>query len=459
MTEIAIVGTGPAGVRAAEILVQAGLRPTVVDEGPDSGGQVYRRPPEPLRLEPRSLHGYDAGRAVALHETFDSLRPHIDHLPATLVWSASSGELELLTGSRRRRLRWDRLILATGAMDRIIPFEGWTLPGVYTLGGAQVALKHQACTVGSRPIFLGTGPLLYLVAWQYAAAGVQPAAVLDTAPPAARRRSLLGLMRGGRNFAKGVRLVVGLRARGVALATGVRPLAAIGGPDGTVRELVWRDPRGALRRTGCDAVAVGFGLSSETRLADLCGLPFAFHAGQRQWLPICDEQGRSAAPGVYLAGDGAGIDGAAAAELSGARAAHALLHDLGHAGSGKTASALGHRLSSLARFREVLDSKAFPFPAALATAAADELVICRCEGVTAGVLRDAAQRLGASEINRAKAFTRIGMGPCQGRVCGPAAAEILAAALGVPLEAIGRLRGQAPVKPVPLAAFLEEAGL
>ena len=77
--------------------------------------------------------------------------------------------------------------------------------------------------------------------------------------------------------------------------------------------------------------------------------------------------------------------------------------------------------------------------------------MCRCEAITAGELRRSAKDLGAPEVNRAKAFSRVGMGRCQGRYCGLAGAEIMAAALGVPLDAVGRLRGQAPVKPLPLA--------
>jgi bacterioferritin-associated ferredoxin len=110
--------------------------------------------------------------------------------------------------------------------------------------------------------------------------------------------------------------------------------------------------------------------------------------------------------------------------------------------------------SSLARRRRFAQglARAFPFAADLAAGLADEVVLCRCEGVTAGELRAVARARGAPEINRAKALCRVGMGRCQGRVCGPAAAEVLAAARGVPVEAVGRLRSQAPVKPVPLGA-------
>lgn len=457
MPDVVIVGAGPAGVRAAETLLKAGLRPTVVDEAPQSGGQIFRRPPPAIMRSPKALYGFEKRRARALHDAFDALRHRIDYWPDASVWDVSGNDLHILARSRPVTLHWDRLILATGAMDRVIPFPGWTLPGIYTLGGAQVALKHQACAVGTRPVFLGTGPLLYLVAFQYAAAGVIPAAVLDTASASARRRAVPGLLRGGRTFLKGLYYVGRLRTLGIPLLSGVRPIAAEAGADGAVSGIAWRDCRGRHRRTVCDAVAFGFGLKSETQLADLCGVPFVFDRGQRQWIPVQDSHGRTPVEGVYLAGDGAGINGAAAAEIGGARAAHALLHDLGHAGHEASAAALTRRLARYERFRSVLDELAFPYPADLAAAAANELMVCRCEGVTAGEVRDAALSLEVVEINRVKALTRVGMGRCQGRICGIAATEILADVLGIPLEAAGRLRGQAPVKPVPLASFLDRA--
>jgi NAD(P)H-nitrite reductase large subunit len=112
------------------------------------------------------------------------------------------------------------------------------------------------------------------------------------------------------------------------------------------------------------------------------------------------------------------------------------------------------RLARIRRFRRGL-AHAFPLPDGLAASLPDAELVCRCEGVTAGALRRAVRELDAPEVNRAKAFCRVGMGRCQGRVCGLAAAEIVADARRVPLHEAGRLRGQAPVKPVPIAALAQ----
>ncbi len=213
---------------------------------------------------------------------------------------------------------------------------------------------------------------------------------------------------------------------------------------------------GATRRFDCDAVALGYHLRPETQLADLARCDFRFDAATRQWLPVIDADGRSSVAGVYLAGDGARLLGADGAEAAGRLAALAALADAG---------CLCRRRKSrgCARFWRAWIAfgwawpKRFPGRAAAAAQLPDDAIVCRCESINAGELRHVARDKGASEINRAKAFSRVGMGRCQGRYCGHAAAEIVAAAAGLPLERVGRLRGQAPVKPLPIATETVDA--
>ena len=453
---VMVVGAGPAGVRAVERLVAAGIAPVWIDEAPDGGGRIYQRPPAALRRDARMLYGFEAKRASALHAALDALKPRCDWRPDTLVWHIRPGarRMHLLRAGVQEEIGYDAAILCTGAMDRVIPVPGWTLPGVTTLGGAQIALKAQGCGIGRRVAFLGTGPLLWLVAYQYAQAGAEVAAVLDTTPFATKARAAPGLLLGGATFAKGVYYTAWLRRRGIRIAEGVTPLAIEGGPDG-VAGIAWRDASGAEHRLACDAVGMGWGLKPEAQLADLASVPFRHDALQANWVPDRDGAGRTKVPGIYLAGDGAGIGGAEVAELAGARAALALLEDAGQRPDPLDAVLLDRRLARLARFRAALE-RAFPFPAHLARGMADDTLVCRCEALTAGELRATAREDAATgparEMNRAKAITRIGMGRCQGRVCAAAAAEILAAELGCGVAAIGRLRGQPPVKPIPMVA-------
>jgi len=448
-----IVGAGPAGMRAAEQLVAAGQRPVVIDEAQRFGGQIYRQPPAVMQRERRDLYGFEVGRAAAVLDRFESLLPHIDYRPNTLVWQVEANTLQLLHAGRTHALAFDALILATGATDRVLPFPGWTLPGVTTLGAAQVALKYQGCLIGPRVVFAGTGPLLYLVAWQYASHGGQVAAVLDSAPASARLRAAPRMLARPAVATKGAYFLARLRLAGVPLRSGVTLLQAEGNE--RVTALTWR-ANGATHTTACDAIGVGHGLRAETQLADLAGCAFDYDAIDQAWLPTRGAAGRSSVRGVYLAGDGAGILGADAAELSGARAALAALEDLVQPTAMGRAAQIERETTAHITFRRGLET-AFALPTRWAAEAPDDLIVCRCEEITAGELRACVRDTGARELNRLKALTRIGMGRCQGRMCAPAAARLLADAAGCELKEVGRLRGQAPIKPLPISLLHDRA--
>lgn len=443
---ILVVGAGPAGVRAAETLVAHGLRPIVIDEAPRSGGQVYRQQPPGFRRPSKTLYGFEAKKASAVHGSFAALQGKIDHRPETVVWNIENRTAYTLGPEGVERIPYDSLLLATGAMDRIVPFPGWTTPGVFTLGGSQVALKAQGCAIGKRVVFLGTGPLLYLVSYQYAHAGAEVAAALDTARLADALPVIPGLLAGRGTFLKGLWYQNWLRLKGIPLARGITPVAVE--RDGRVEAVRYRTAGGRERHVACDALAFGWGVKSECQLAELAGAEMAFDPLARQWLPTVDTDGRATTKGLYLAGDGASVMGADAAELRGELAALALLEDRGIAVPKRRQKKLRAVLRRLMRFRAALEH-ALPFPDGLAPSLPDDTIVCRCEIIRAGDIR-AGHALSPQEINRAKAFTRIGMGRCQGRVCGIAAAQILAYELGVPLAEVGRLRGQAPIKPLPI---------
>lgn len=449
MADIVIVGAGPAGIGAAEVLCAEGLKPIVIDEGTRAGGQGYRRPAENLALDMNRLMGSEATKYASLHRRFQTLLPRIDYRPGTLVWAIDGNTLHLLRDGRAETLAFDKLLIATGAMDRIAPLPGWTLPGVFTLGGAQAVLKDQGCLIGNRVAFLGSSPLLALAAKQYRDMGAEIAVIADTTPFAAKAAATPALLRAPRTLFRGLWYMGASLRAGTGMLHGVTPVAVEGSTH--VEALVLRDARGRERRFACDAVALGYGLKPETQLADLAGAAFAYDADFRLFLPRIDGMGR-ARPGLYLAGDGVRIGGADAAEASGALAAHAIIADLGRAQDIEATRGLARQVQRLRGFQRGL-ARAFAWPKTQIAALPDAVMLCRCENVTVGEVRAAmAKELGPVEVNRVKAMTRCGMGRCQGRVCGPALQEIVAARAGGDGAAAGRLRGQAPVKPIALAA-------
>ncbi len=455
---IVVVGAGPAGVRAAQALVEAGIRPVLIDEGQRDGGQIYRRQPEGFTRGYAKLYGSEADKAQALHRDFDALRAQLDYRPRALAWNLSPGLLHVVQDGQGQHLPFDALLLCSGASDRLMPVPGWNLAGCYSLGAAQIALKSQACAIGSQVVFLGSGPLLYLVASQYVAAGANVVAVLDTAPARPSLAALRGLASRPLLALRGLGLMRGLRRAGVALRKAVQPLRIEGTPDDGVHAVVVRSARGE-ERFACDAVGMGWHLRSEAQLADLGRCAFRFDPPSRQWLPETDEDGRASVPGLYLAGDGVRILGADGAEAAGRLAALAALADLDLPGARARhvdqAPALRATLAKMARFQSGLGA-AFPWPHAHAARLSDDTVVCRCEVITAGELRACVNGKDAQEVNRAKAFSRVGMGRCQGRYCGHAAAEIIAAAADVPIETVGRIRTQAPVKPLQMNVLQAE---
>ncbi|WP_409523938.1 NAD(P)/FAD-dependent oxidoreductase [Nitrincola sp. MINF-07-Sa-05] len=447
---IIIVGAGPSGVRCAQTLVAAGLRPTVVDENRRDGGQIYRRQPENFTRPYTKLYGTEASRAQSLHESFDALRDKIDYLPETLAWNIFDKKLHVVRDEVSSALPYDALIICSGATDRLMPVKGWHFAGTYSLGASQIALKAQACAIGHQIVFLGTGPLLYLVASQYLKAGANVAAVLDTSPLMRRVMALPKLLARPSVLLKGLGLVASIKRAGVPVLTGITPVEIKGESENGVQSVLIRDSRGNERSFECDAVAMGYHLRPETQLADLARCTFRFEQETRQWLPEVGEDGRTSVPGVYLAGDGMRVLGADAAEIGGRLAAMAVLKDLRLKVSDKELQGLRAEQASMERFRQGL-AQAFPWPVEQAAQLPDDAIVCRCEAITAGELRRVVCGMGAQEANRAKAFSRVGMGRCQGRYCGHAGAEVIAHAVGVPVEQVGRLRGQAPVKPLSIA--------
>ena len=294
-------------MRCADALARAGLRPIVFDEAERPGGQIYRQPPAGGARESSAIYGFEAKKAEAIHRVlrdaggaressaiygFDAKKAEaihrvlreaggpIDYRPRTLVWNVFGRRLDLLAPEGQREQPFDRLVLATGAIDRVLPFPGWTLPGVFTLGGAQIALKAQGVAIGRRVALVGAGPLLPLVAHQYAKAGLDVVAALDATTFAAKLAQVSGLLASADTFAKGLWYTARNRLRGLDVRYGIRSLRVEGSD--RVEALVWREPSGEERRVECDAVGASFGLRPEAQLADLAGCRFAFAADARR---------------------------------------------------------------------------------------------------------------------------------------------------------------------------------
>ncbi|MFD6228764.1 NAD(P)/FAD-dependent oxidoreductase [Streptomyces sp. NPDC060232] len=450
--DLAVVGAGPAGLAAAVTAAGLGLRVALLDAGDRPGGQFYRHPAPGLgAARPEALHhGWAefATREAALRAHESAGR--ITYLPSHQVWTVVPGDaprageghaapatqwtLHAVAGhapaERAAAVTARAVLIATGAYERQLPFPGWTLPAVVGAGGAQAMLKGGLVLPGRRVVVAGSGPLLLAVAGSLAAAGATVPAVVEAAAYTAYAGRLPALLRnpgklveaagyGGALARHHVRL---LTRHAVTEAHGTDRVEAV-----TVARLDrdWRPLPGTARRIPCDALAVGHGLVPQLELAT--GLGCATRPGSDGTVALeVDALQRTSVPGVWSAGETGGIGGAQLALTEGELAAHSVADAL-HPGK---AAPRGGRVARLARRRARLRAFADAMAAAHRPGDGwtgwlrDDAVVCRCEEVPAGRIREAAGDLGARDARTVKLLTRAGMGWCQGRMCAPAVAAL-----------------------------------
>lgn len=438
--DLAVIGAGPAGMAAAVEARAHGLSVLVVDENPAPGGQVFRAA-EAAAADPALAA--DLAPGLGLIAAFRA--SGADHRRATTLWhlDPEEGALSLATATQATEARVRRILLATGAQERPVPIPGWTLPGVMGAGAAQIMLKTTGAVPAGATVLAGQGPLVWLLAVQLARAGAPPL-VLETRATSvavALAKAGGGLIGGRGLLVKGLSLMLEARRRGVRVIPGVRNLRAEGA--GRIERVAW-DGGSAP----CDTLLLHEGVIPATHVSRAIGLDHAWDAAQRCWRPVADAFGATSHPAVAVAGDGAGIGGWEAAAAAGRLAALDAARRLGalpeDGFAARIAAPLAARRAALA-LRPFLDALYAPSAAILAPGEAT--IACRCEEVTAGAIRRAAA-LGATGPNQLKAYLRCGMGPCQGRLCAPTVAALIAEARGLAPDQVPPLRPRAPYKPI-----------
>jgi len=458
--DLLIVGAGPAGMSAALRACRLGLSVLVVDDQPAPGGQIWRAVETRACTRTGQLLGeeYTAGLqlARAFHESGALYEPR------TQVWQIEPGWQVFMSRDQQAQcVQAANVVLATGAQERPAPFPGWTLPGVLPVGAAQILLK-TAREIPKGPVWVaGSGPLVLLYMVQLLRAGGTIAGWLDTAPSGGWSRALPHLaaaMRAWKDILKGVRWMRELRRAGFPIVRGVTQLRGEGSD--RLEHVVYRTADGQSQRVAVDLLLVHEGVVPSIHMTQALGCAHEWRADQRCLAPSVDEWGQTSKPGIFVAGDGAGIGGARAACTRGELAAVGAALRAGKLNEDEArriASPLRRTLADQLSIRPMLDAL-YP-PRAELFEPVDETVVCRCEELTAGQIR-AAARIGQPGPNQIKAFTRAGMGPCQGRQCGYTVAHILAGAHGKGVEQIGFYRIRPPLKPLTLGelASLDTGG-
>lgn len=433
--DLAIVGAGPAGLAAGVEAARHGLRSLVLDENQAAGGRIWQA------LEARGAADPDEQAGLALIRAFAASGTEVQYDAS--VWGIEpDGTVYWTSGGVARSVRAARIILATGTTERPMPIPGWTLPGVMTVGAAQIGLKTGGLVPGGDVWIAGQGPLTLLYAAQAIRAGGKLAGILDLSDPKARWGALRYLPAAIADIRKGLGWLWELRRAGVPIlcAADVRAEG-----NGTLQRVSFRAD-GRARTEAADTLLLHDGVIPSIQITRALGCDHVWDQGQRCWRPRTDDWGETSIPGVAVAGDGAGIGGASAAVASGQIAALGCARALGRidaATRDRDAAPVRARHAAALASRPFIDAL---FPP-LAVRPDDAVLICRCEEVSAGQIRQAAA-LGCQGLNQLKAFTRCGMGPCQGRMCGPSVAAILAEARGLHPRQVEPYRTRFPARPL-----------
>lgn len=388
--DVLVVGAGPAGLAAARAAASHGARVGLIDAQARPGGQVWRH--DIRRTAPRA-----ARQAMAALARVEWLARHS-------VVAAEPQALRVEQPDGARLFRYDALVLATGARELLLPFPGWTLPGVTGAGGLQALAKQGWPVAGKRVLVSGSGPLLLAAAASLRAHGAQLLGIHEQAPTATVHAFARQLLHWPARAAQ----AIGLRARlaGVAYRCGSFVRRADG--DGHLQSVEVEGPDG-VQRIECDLLATGYGLVPNIELAHLLGCALDAHGAHAR--VQVDALSRTSVAGIHAAGELCGIGGLAAARIEGAIAGHMA------AGNQAAASALLPARSKARRFAELLAAH-FALDPRLYALATPRTTICRCEDVSLAELD------GHADARDAKLATRCGMGACQGRICGSALAEL-----------------------------------
>lgn len=464
--ELAVIGAGPGGMEATIKAAGHGVKTVLIDNYHNPGGQYFMRIPADFKVDYENKTE-TAGRKLVSEALNTSSLKILNCLVWGLFQEPDNSWLVALYGQKAPKyIKAKHLILATGSYDMPVAFPGWTLPGVVTSGGTLVLLKNQRVAPGKRAVVSGTGPLLFSVAAHLIEAGVEVVAVCEA----------------NHILPRGIKYAFTMLKQWDRLTEGVKYMKTILGAK-TPYKVGWSivEARGKdaveqaviakVDKTGkpipetekvfdVDLVVSGFTLTPNTGLPRMIDCEMAYQAGKGGWIPVRDADFQTSIPNVYVVGDGAGVGGAENARLEGKIAGLAVARNSGHLSAARAKqfrSEIQDELHQQQRFGGLL-SDLFSPPAGLLSLLKDDTIVCRCEEITLGEIKDAIQ-MGARSIGEVKMLTRTGMGNCQGRMCEHTVAAIIAdqlASESVTREAVGYYSIRPPLHPLP-QSFLADA--
>ncbi len=444
--EIIVIGAGPAGMAASQTAAKHGAKTLVLDEQRTPGGQIYR-----------AAEANEARQSVELGKSYENgfslvksfRNSAVDYVPGASVWQLShEREIGYSKDGTAHIVTANQVIVATGALERPMPVPGWTLPQVMTVGAAQILLKESEIGIADA-VFVGTGPLLYLVVHQYITAGIPVKAVIDLTPACNYFKALAHMPNAV--FAMS-RIMEGWRwkreiiAADIPLISRVDDVRILG--DGAVEAIEYRH-KSTWKKLDCDHVLLHQGVVPDVNISLAAGCDSRWDEAQACWHILVDEWFQSSVEGISIAGDSGSIGGGVAAEQRGhitALGALMRLNKITPVERNRLARPYQASLKTEMQVRPFLDTLFRPADN-FRMPEHEETIVCRCEEISAKQIREAVD-LGCQGPNQLKSYTRCGMGPCQGRFCGLTVSELIGKFSNKPVCAVGYYRLRPPIKPL-----------
>ena len=423
---ILIIGAGPAGLGAAKEIASHGVHVTVIDSAPRMGGQYWRHR--------TTVTGYKSARS---QDYFSALSENsfVTFIFGAQVWSGSSqgGKITLnyIKDGIDQSIAGEKLIIATGAYDRTLPFPGWDKAGVMTAGGSQALLKGQGVLPGKRIVISGTGPFLLPVATGLAEAGAEVVAILEANSPLRWALSPAALLRNPGKLLELIYYFKKLREFSLKPRFGSTVTSFEGGVAQVARiDSQLRIGKKTPQSIECDVVAIGWGFTPDVTIGGIFDCKQTLAADNSVVFEV-DSHQKSSVPGIWIAGEATGVGGADLALIEGEIAGRSVC------GYGPTMRQRFTRSNKKSFARALLRS--YPIRKGWLTWLRDDSLLCRCEEVSLGDIHNSVIELGADDVRTAKLFTRAGMGLCQGRVCARNVSDAVSSVTGCPISEQSRI--------------------
>ena len=456
--DLVVLGAGPAGVAAANVASKEGAEVVIIDENSSAGGQIYRAPPN--EFQPQNSFKSDEFREGEKQRNILK-NSNVKALFKHRVWSVSSDLVVSTVGPNGLSSCHTRsLIIANGALERIIPFPGWTIPGVIGLAASTILLKSQYVLPGQSTVVAGCGPLLIAVANGIIKSGGKVSAIIDLNSKSDWIKAFPRLLSRPDQLFKGMSWFANIMKAGIKLYGG-HAVTNTKQVDNVLRiSIAPINSAGSIldsknqKIVEGDCLAIGHGLFPSTEITRLLKAKHIYDPLKGGWVPLIDDDFRSSIPGVYIAGDATGISGAFSAVQKGRIAGMAAVRDLNVMSSQKYKAKIKSELIILKKNENFGKAavRLMKFRPELIQTITSETIVCRCEDVFRSEIDEAIES-GARDLNQLKAWTRCGMGPCQGRTCSEAIEAILASKVGS-RELAGQWTGRTPLRPVPIEQII-----